>query len=504
MGLDSSKSELKKIINVLKVINNTDALDLNAELGISPFADPRDRQKDLIPFLMDLISLIAGGQRLEQILTNLIGSQLEELDRKIRDQLRAMLKAKCGESVLNSGFPAWLNGGGLEISLVNIDIFDLLKAVQGNGGIGSQYADNVLGKADSFNRKIMEAVDDLNSSKFITLPGTNLQILQVTYTGGGFIIKIGTDYTNKNVESFIDDYFDNLRLFDPAAITTEIVDTITGVFSKKAGRTYQQILEFEEIDMIFNRMAGTDCGEVVNEQRKFFKFSRNDLDLFNFNAQNKSQGVNVVDLQCGTFNVNTSDADAIELASQINQTYAQVFVTERQRLEGVTNMINGLSSMIEGNQTRTHLTGIRYELDPTSETIKGDLVKRIIDSLKNTFIKQTLTPQTMIMMLLIGYALVDDSELEDQGAGQPRKIELGPERMELFKNLQGSMRELIKILYELVVEVLFKDLGTNIKNYMARIALGILKEKLTIWTNSIKATITRGRVKMAGKIKRIF
>ena len=123
MGLDSSKSQLRKIINVLKVINNTDALDLNAELGIN-IRDPRDRQKDLIPFLMDLLSLIIGGQRLEQILTNIIGSQLEELDRKIRDQLRDMLKSKCGEAVLNSGFPAWLNGGGLEISLVNIDIFD--------------------------------------------------------------------------------------------------------------------------------------------------------------------------------------------------------------------------------------------------------------------------------------------------------------------------------------------------------------------------------------------
>ena len=84
MGLDSAKSELSKIINVLKVINQTDSLDLKAELGIN-INDPRDQQRDLIPFLMDLLSLIIGGQRLEQLLTNLIGSQLEEIDRK--DQL---------------------------------------------------------------------------------------------------------------------------------------------------------------------------------------------------------------------------------------------------------------------------------------------------------------------------------------------------------------------------------------------------------------------------------
>ena len=463
MGLDSSKSQLRKIINVLKVINNTDALDLNAELGIN-IREPRDRQKDLIPFLMDLLSLIIGGQRLEQILTNIIGSQLEELDRKIRDQLRDMLKSKCGEAVLNSGFPAWLNGGGLEISLVNIDIFDLLKGVQGNGGIGSQYANNVLGKADDFNRKIMEAVDNLNTATSITIAGTSIELIKVTYTGGGFIIQIGTDYTNKTVENFIDDYFDNLRLFDPASITTEIVDSITGVFSKKAGKTYQQILEFEEMDMIINRMAGTDCGEIINEESRFYKFSRSDLDLFNFNAQNKSQGTNIVDLQCGTFSVNVSESDATELSTQINKTFSQVFVTERERKEGVTEMINGLSGMIQGG-SRSVLTSVSYSQDPTSET---------------------------------------DSELEDQGLGQPKKIVFGPERINMFKKLQGSMRELVKVLYELVVEVLFKDLATNIKNFMARIALGIIREKLEIWTNSIKATITRGRVKLAGKIKRIF
>ena len=50
------------------------------------FKDPlgRERQKDLIPFLMDLISLLIGGQRLEQMLTNLIGSQIEEIDKSIR------------------------------------------------------------------------------------------------------------------------------------------------------------------------------------------------------------------------------------------------------------------------------------------------------------------------------------------------------------------------------------------------------------------------------------
>jgi hypothetical protein len=502
MGLDSSKSELRKIINVLKVINQSDSLDLMAELGIN-ITDPRDRQKDLIPFLMDLLSLILGGQRLEQILTNLIGSQLEEIDRKVRDQLRSMLKSKCGEAVLNSGFPAWLNGGGLEIELVNIDVFDLLKAVQGNGGIGSQYADNMLGKADDFNRKIMEAVDNLNSTTSLTIAGTNIELLKVTYTGGGFIVNIGTDYTNKTVENFIDDYFDNLRLFDPAAITTEIVNAITGIFDKQQGKTYQQIFEYEELDMVMNRMAGADCGEVVNEERRFFKFSRNDLDLFDFNAQNKSLGVNIINLQCGTFAVQVNEGQAINLATSINETYSQVFVTERQRKEGVTRMIDDLSNIVQGSP-RVHLKSVRYEADPTSDTIRGDLIKKILDSLKNTFVKQTLSPQTLIMIMLVGYALVDDSELEDQGAGQPKKIVLGPEKITLFKKLMGSIREIVKILYELIVEVLFKDLANNIKNYIARIALGILKEKLQIWTNSIKSTITRGRVKLAGKIKRIF
>ena len=166
-------------------------------------------------------------------------------------------------------------------------------------------------------------------------------------------------------------------------------------------------------------------------------------------------------------------------------------------------MMDGLTNLYAGGPV-TVLSSVSYEPSPTTDTVRGSLVKRILDNLKNTLIKQTLTPQTMVMLLLIGYALVDDSELEDQGAGQPKKIKLGPNRLELFKELQGSMRELIKILYELVLEVLFKDLARNIKNFMLRIAIDILREKLQIWTNSIKATITKGRAKLASKTKRIF
>ena len=60
-----------------------------------------------------------------------------------------------------------------------------------------------------------------------------------------------------------------------------------------------------------NRMAGADCGEVVNEERRFFKFSRNDLDLFDFNAQNKSLGVNIINLQCGTFAVQVNEGQRV-------------------------------------------------------------------------------------------------------------------------------------------------------------------------------------------------
>ena len=62
MGLNSKKSELKRVLGVIKIILNSDAFDLASEFGPG-FKDPlgRERQKDLIPFLMDLISLLIGG-----------------------------------------------------------------------------------------------------------------------------------------------------------------------------------------------------------------------------------------------------------------------------------------------------------------------------------------------------------------------------------------------------------------------------------------------------------
>ena len=260
-GTKEKKGTLKKILNVLKVINNTEPLDLAGQLGMDGFGGPR--KKDLIPFLMDLLSLLAAGKSLEDVLYNLLGSQLEEVDNMVRVQLRDSLKSKCGESVLNSGFPAWLGGGGLEINFYNLDIYDLLKTIQGNGGVAGQYANDVLGKVDDFNRKIMESVDWLNNA--VPLEYNGKQIMNVTYTGAGFIFEIGIDYTNKTVENFIDDYFEGLVLFPIDAIVTSIVDFLTGLFTRKAGLTYEDIVELQKMNGIVNKMADADCGEIVNE-----------------------------------------------------------------------------------------------------------------------------------------------------------------------------------------------------------------------------------------------
>ena len=289
MGLTDKKGELKKILGVLKIILSSDAFDLASEYGIN-FKDPlgRDRQKDLIPFIMDVIALLIGGQRLEQLIVNLLGSQIEEIDKSIRDTVRDGLKAKCGEAVLNSGFPSWLGGGGLEIELVNIDMFDMLKMGQGMGGSAGDFSSGLLGKVDGFNMKIMEAVENLNTAFSIdttAMGGAPQQLLTVTYTGGGFIFELGVDYTNKNVENFIDDYFDELVILDAPVLTTMIMNFFTGLFTNQANLSVDAIAEQLQMDAIATRMAGADCGEIVNEELRFFKFSREDLTLFREKAE---------------------------------------------------------------------------------------------------------------------------------------------------------------------------------------------------------------------------
>ena len=91
------------------------------------------------------------------------------------------------------------------------------------------------------------------------------------------------------------------------------------------------------------------------------------------------------------------------------------------------------------------------------------------------------------MVLLVAYALIDDSELDDQGYGQPKKIKIGPERLALFGKLRGSIREIVKLLYEIILKMLFTNLGEAIRNFMLRIVADILKEKLRMWTQGNKS-----------------
>ena len=496
-GTQEKKGTLKKVLNVLQVINNTQPLDLAGQLGVDGFGT---RKKDLIPFLMDILSMLAGGKSLEDLLYNLLGSQLQEIDTKVRIQLRDSLKAKCGEAVLNSGFPAWLGGGGLEINFVNIDIFDLLKTIQGTGGVAGDYAGNILGDVDDFNRKIMEAVDMLNNA--IPMEYNGNQIMNVTYTGSGFIFEIGVDYTNKTVENFIDDYFDGLVLFPIDAIVAAIVNLLTGIWDKKSGKSYQDVFEMQQIDGTINKMADTDCGEIVNENTEFFKFSRDELELFRFNASNRSSGRVSFDLGCGTLVTEISAEEVTNLLDRYKEEVStELFISKTAKRQATKNLVDGIANLMIGGQIFTASTIVA---DADDQTIKDDIIKMLLDHLKNVFLKQALSPQTLVMLILVGYALVDDSELEDQGNGKPKKIDIGPERLEIFADLRGTIREIVKILYELIVKNFFEHLSYFIQRLMADIALGILKEKLDIWVQSIKATMGRFGKAVSKTTKRIL
>ena len=501
MGLTKKKGELKQILGVLKIILNSDAFDLASEYGIN-FKDPlgRDRQKDLIPFIMDVIALLIGGQRLEQLIVNLLGSQIEEIDKSIRDTLRDGLKAKCGEAVLNSGFPSWLGGGGLEIELVNLDMFDMLKMAQGMGGSAGDFSSGLLGKADSFNKKIMEAVENLNTSFSIdttAMGGAPKQLLTVTYTGGGFIFELGLDYTNSNVENFIDDYFDELVILDAPTLTTMIMNFFTGLFTKQANLSVDAIAEHLQMDAIATRMAGADCGEIVNEELRFFKFSREDLALFREKAERLSQGEIEWDLNCGTISNKVDLGAATDLITNFQTAQSDLFITNQQRMINAQSFINGMVNLMLNNAELGNISA-------SPEAIRDDIMTSLIDQLKNMFLRQTLTPQTLVMVLLVAYALIDDSELDDQGYGQPKKLTIGPERLSLFGKLRGSIREIVKLLYEIILKMLFTNLGEAIRNFMLRIVADILKEKLRMWTQAIKATFTKGKLKIAQRTKRIF
>ena len=502
MGLTDKKGELKKILGVLKIILSSDAFDLASEYGIN-FKDPlgRDRQKDLIPFIMDVIALLIGGQRLEQLIVNLLGSQIEEIDKSIRDTVRDGLKAKCGEAVLNSGFPSWLGGGGLEIELVNIDMFDMLKMGQGMGGSAGDFSSGLLGKVDGFNMKIMEAVENLNTSFSIdttAMGGAPQQLLTVTYTGGGFIFELGVDYTNKNVENFIDDYFDELVILDAPVLTTMIMNFFTGLFTNQANLSVDAIAEQLQMDAIATRMAGADCGEIVNEELRFFKFSREDLTLFREKAERLSRGEIEWDLNCGTIRNKVDLGDATDLINQFQTAQSDLFITNQQRMINAQSFINGMVNLMINNNTDFG------DVSASPEAIRDDIMTSLIDQLKNMFLRQVMTPQTLVMVLLVAYALVDDSELDDQGYGQPKKLSIGPERLALFGKLRGSIREIVKLLYEIILKMLFTNLGEAIRNFMLRIVADILKEKLRMWTQAIKATFTKGKLKIAQRTKRIF
>ena len=272
----------------------------------------------------------------------------------------------------------------------------------------------------------------------------------------------------------------------------------TGLFTNQANLSVDAIAEQLQMDAIATRMAGADCGEIVNEELRFFKFSREDLTLFREKAERLSRGEIEWDLNCGTIRNKVDLGDATDLINQFQTAQSDLFITNQQRMINAQSFINGMVNLMINNSTDFG------DVSASPEAIRDDIMTSLIDQLKNMFLRQVMTPQTLVMVLLVAYALVDDSELDDQGYGQPKKLSIGPERLALFGKLRGSIREIVKLLYEIILKMLFTNLGEAIRNFMLRIVADILKEKLRMWTQAIKATFTKGKLKIAQRTKRIF
>ena len=205
---------------------------------------------------------------------------------------------------------------------------------------------------------------------------------------------------------------------------------------------------------------------------------------------------------CGTLVTEISAEEVTNLLDRYKEEVStELFISKTAKRQATKNLVDGIANLMIGGQIFTASTIVA---DSDDQTIKDDIIKMLLDHLKNVFLKQALSPQTLVMLILVGYALVDDSELEDQGNGKPKKIDIGPERLEIFADLRGTIREIVKILYELIVKNFFEHLSYFIQRLMADIALGILKEKLDIWVQSIKATMGRFGKAVSKTTKRIL
>lgn len=342
MGFTDDKLQTINSVALFEVLNN-----LPKSRATSSLNSVTSKSKNLLPFLLDLLSVtckdnsknIKDRSRCEaiRILIEILVEFFPALLNILKEALAKAIKAglACGTDFTLPTFNV-----KFKIKIKGLDFNNILK-INPTDPIGSTfYGKNATNDLNWFLNNLVQTGG----------AGTWKNIMNFNYNTTTEEIEVGlnpsyvTSGGGKSFDGFILDYINSIELMTMEQFMARLMDSLTGRMLASLGTSLDQLLVMEQINKLLDKIYNSDpCKEEYQIDESYFTFSNEEMLEMENTANQKVNGVTLLDLGCGL--VESTVAPEV-----IKQVFDEIRNTPPSRVSQVIeNSINGLNNNLTDN-----------------------------------------------------------------------------------------------------------------------------------------------------------
>jgi hypothetical protein len=432
-----------------------------------------NKKTNVMEFITNLSLAITSFEDLKKEFTDLIANQLPKTETIIKSELKKQIKEIVSCNV-NPSIPNWLKVDGIDLRVNHLDFYHMFKSSPDSVGGSMVYNDSTakLNSTD-LNTFLYNVIDNNKNATSISsvaypwgVSTVNKQLLDVKFYPNGmmnnspgltpitttniFNFKVNPASHNMKLTEFNEALIDSISLFGKSGsdkVINKLMQDMFGTLNKVIPKPKAQLIEEEKM------RKSLEC--IINSENEvddsFFTFSNDDLVLIDREANNKKNGIRV--LECCKQNIlSLTPDDLLAAQTDIQNSVSNPppgFTVETAKIASVSRTLDNLS---------TNAMGV--SVDPID--ISNLKVNFILDMIKNyatSLVSFVLSPK-LLTVFAINHQLI-----YGQGSVYKDGIDFMEKNKTVLKEIAKSiLKMVIKLLLNLILRKLTKKIGEKIKD----------------------------------------
>jgi hypothetical protein len=265
-----------------------------------------NNSKDVVPYLLDVLKVVSGTDALQDLTGELFTNFIDDIEPKLKEAV----KKQTVQYNSNDPIPEDFKTKKLRVKVKDIDTYDKYK-VNPETAIGSLlYAG---ASAISFDKQAFQAI--LNNGTPSSFGPLNIAFDAAT---DEFLFSPNLILSpNPSISGFLGDYVDKMTIINKKEFMTNVMNQFYGTITKDQKKTIEQVYQELEVNKLIDQL--------INDNDSYLILPKDYDELLN-QAQQLVNGVVYYDLGCGVMTANLSLSGLTSLLSQISGSTDPFFI----------------------------------------------------------------------------------------------------------------------------------------------------------------------------------